>query len=174
MTSLHKRLFVISEEDWGDGVFWGRVGLFGLNLHFYFDLLVAGKKKQYLHSKKHKKEEKGEKKSDTPEALPRPSAKDSTRPWRKRRRRTLQSSWLNTLVRFRNAAAVNSPCLKVWRLIPFRLRFIDTHKIILHNFSQVLRLPESRRLRTLAKHYYWQISLHSIFPGSCEERFLAM
>ena len=43
-----------------NGVFWGRVGLFGLNPHFYFGLLVAGKKKQYLNSKEHKKEEKGE------------------------------------------------------------------------------------------------------------------
>ena len=131
-----------------NGVFWGRVGLFGLNLHFYSALLVVGKKKQYLNSKKHKKEEKGEKKSDTREALPRPSAQDSTRTWRKRRRRTLQSSWHNTPVSLRNAAAVNLP------LIPFHLRFIDTHKIILHNFAQLLRLQESRRLTKLAKHYY--------------------
>ena len=46
--------------------------------------------------------------------------------------------------------AVNSPWLKVWRLIPFHLRFIDTHKIILYNFSQVLRLQESRRLTKLS------------------------
>ncbi|CAH3180892.1 unnamed protein product, partial [Porites lobata] len=57
---------------------------------------VAGKKKQYLNSKKHKKEEKWAQKSDTPEALPRPSAQDSTRTRRKRRRRTVQSSWHNT------------------------------------------------------------------------------
>ena len=42
-----------------NGVFWGRVGLFGFYLHFYFGLLVAGKKKQYLNSKENKKEEKG-------------------------------------------------------------------------------------------------------------------
>ena len=134
----HKRLFVISEEDWGDGVFWGRVGLFGLNLHFYFGLLVAGKKKQYLNSKKHKKEEKGKWKSDTPEALPWPaSAQDSTRTWRKRRRRTLQSSWHNTLVRLRNVAAVNSPFPEVWRLIPFHfLDLLIPTKFILHDFRK--------------------------------------
>ena len=43
-----------------NGVFWGRVGLFGLNLHFYFGLLVAGKEKQHLNGKEPEKEEKGE------------------------------------------------------------------------------------------------------------------
>ena len=106
VTSLHKRRFVISEEVWDDGVFWGRVDLFGLNLHFYFGLLVAGKKEQYLNSKKHKKEQNGAKKTDTTKALPRPSAQDSTRTRRKRRRRTVQSSWHNTLVSLRNSTVV--------------------------------------------------------------------
>ena len=171
MTSLHKRLFVISEEDWGDGVFWGRVGLFGLNLHFYFGLLVA-RKKQYLNSKKHKKEENGEKKSDTPEAVPRPSAQDSTRPWRKRRRRTLQSSWYNTLVRLRNVAAVNSPFLEVWRLIPFHLRFINTHKIysarIFASFetSRIKKTYKTRKallLRNISTFYFSRIMWREIF-----------
>ena len=109
VTSLHKRRFVISEEVWDDGVFWGRVDLFGLHLHFYFGLLVAGKKEQYLNSKKHKKEQNGAQKSDTTKALPRPSAQDSTRTRRKRRRRTVQSSWHNTLASLRNSTVVNSP-----------------------------------------------------------------
>ena len=106
VTSLHKRRFVISEEVWDDGVFWGRVDLFGLNLHFYFGLLVAWKKEQYLNSKKHKKEQNGAQKSDTTKALARPSAQDSTRTRRKRRRRTVQSSWHNTLVSLRNSTVV--------------------------------------------------------------------
>ena len=56
----------------------------------------------------------------------------------------------------------------IWDLL------IPQIKYILHDFFQVLRLQESRRLRTIARHYYWEISLHSIFLGSCEERFLAM
>ena len=43
-------------------------------------------------------------------------------------------------------------------------------KFILNDFSQVLRLQESRRLTKLAKHYYWEISLHFILLGSCEEK----
>ena len=43
-----------------NGVFWGRVGLFGINLHFYFGLFVDGKEKQHLNGKEPKKEEKGE------------------------------------------------------------------------------------------------------------------
>ena len=73
-----------------NGVFWGRVGLFGSNLHFCFGLLdvTAGKRKQYLNSKENKKEEKRTQKTDT-KTLPRGTVQESTRPWRKWRRRTL-------------------------------------------------------------------------------------
>ena len=174
VTSLHKRHFVISEEDWGDGVFWGRISLFGLNLHFYFGLLVAGKKKQYLNSKKHKKEEKWAQKSDTPEALPwPPSSQGSTRTWRKRRRRTLQSSWHNTLVRLRNVAAVNSPFPEVWRLIPFHfLTFINTHKIYFARFfasfetSRIKKTNKTSKallLRNISTFYFSRIMWREIF-----------
>ena len=52
----------------------------------------------------------------------------------------------------------------IWDLL------IPQIKYILHDFSQVLRLQESRRLRILEKHYYWEISLHFILLGSCEEK----
>ena len=53
------------------------MGLFGFHLHFCFRLLdaTAGKRKQYLNSKENKKEEKAAQKSDTTEALPRPSVR---------------------------------------------------------------------------------------------------
>ena len=73
-----------------NGVFWGRVGLFGINLHFCFGILdvIAGKRKQYLNRKENKKEEKGAQKTDT-QTLWRPSVRDSARTWREWRRRTL-------------------------------------------------------------------------------------
>ena len=57
---MHQFVWLDNKIGGPNGVFWGRVGLFGINLHFYFGLLVAGKKKQYLNSKENKKEEKGE------------------------------------------------------------------------------------------------------------------
>ena len=151
---MHQFVWLDNKIGGPNGVFRGRVGLFGLNLHFYFSLLVAGKEKQHLNGKEQKNKEKGEEKSDTPEALPRPSAQDSTRTWRKRGRRTLQSSWHNTPVRLH---------LILMQLIHHFLKYDDWHptiwdlllpqiKYILHDFSQVLRLQESRRLGTLAKH----------------------
>ena len=123
-------------------------------------------------AKKHKKEEKGEKKSDTPEALPRPSAQDSTRPWRKRRRRTLQSSWHNTAVRLSNVAAVNSPFLEVWRLIPFHLTFINTHKIYFARFfasfetsriKKTYKTSKALLLRNISTFYFSRIMWREIF-----------
>ena len=52
-----------------------------LALIFIFTLvfLSLGKRNNVSTAKNKKNEEKGEEKSDTPEALPRPSAQDSTR-----------------------------------------------------------------------------------------------
>ena len=57
---MHQFVWLDNKIGGANGVFRGRVGLFGINLHFYFGLLVAGKKNQYLNSKENKKEEKGE------------------------------------------------------------------------------------------------------------------
>ena len=108
---------------------------FWLNLHFYIQPLVAWKRKQYLNSK--------EQKTDT-QTLPRPSAQDSTRTWRKWRPRTLLSLGHNIPVRLRNVAAVNLPFLEVMIIdtLPFcraniakinkqlkTLRFVNTHEV---------------------------------------------
>ena len=169
---MHQFAWLDNKVRGANGVFWGRVGLFGLNPHFYFGLLVAGKKKQYLNSKKHKKEEKWAQKSDTPEALPRPSAQDSTRTRRKRRRRTVQSSWHNTPVRLSNVAAVNSPFLEVWRLIPFHLRFINTHEIYFARFfasfetsriKKTYKTSKALLLRNISTFYFSRIMWREIF-----------
>ena len=169
---MHQFVWLDNKIGGPNGVFWGRVDLFGLNLHFYFGRLVAGKKKQYLNSKKHKKEEKWAQKSDTTEALPRPSAQDSTRTRRKRRRRTLQSSWHNTPVRLSNVAAVNSPFLEVWRLIPFHLRFINSHKIYFARFfasfetsriKKTYKTSKALLLRNISTFYFSRIKWREIF-----------
>ena len=83
---------------------------------------------------------------------------------------------------FRNVAAVNSPFLEVWRLIPFHLRFINTHKIysarIFASFetSRIKKTYKTRKallLRNISTFYFSRIMWREIFgPVAVHKRLL--
>ena len=68
--------------------------------------------------------------------------------------------------------AVNSPWLKVWRLIPFHLRFINTHKIYFARFfasfetsriKKTYKTSKALLLKNISTFYFSRIMWREIF-----------